>query len=852
MKTLALLIFVFLVVPGSGQLAWDGIPFSTRIEFATLLLFLVALVGKESRVVARNIAAVVSGHYLTRPLLIGLIILKFFTFAAAPFGSGFEACYRSLYHPLADPQACEKSYEGPFLRASGSDLGNVSRIDTTVDYGTNQFDWDLPFMNDYPRLGNLWLNRLPFQATYRTTLPSESESETLVPILSLGELSVTVSGKEVARSVNYDQLTMTVVPLNAEPADFVVNFRYRDDELDVPPDIPPPIRGPYARLKIGKPQDSADLLDISQILLAVSVDRSRESAPFEKLVITDRDDQTVPLQEDHTSDSAMKVGSGSGSLEFQVKFAAESMLRAPLTINAVRVGESESLGIIQTQDASWFQPNLVTASSLRPDVTLTSMLTTEPQLLDSWSPATRDDVSALLQIVLVAIDLGSLLVLIFFSVVLLRSVRGSGSVQALILALVTWLAVSPLYEQLPSWLGGGRELVIPYALICCLLIPLRRSIVRAPLPLLLPAASLLAHQKVSDHLFFNHLGEGQRWWGNLLYYWRDSDWFSAQGLGRQVFVSSSLQGGEDVFWLHIGSRYLAFLARFLLGENDILIGMISITLGFVAIWYLAARFASRHDGRLASLAAISVLFIGMIFIGDQLITAFGFLVSSEFPTWMTMFGLASVALSTTREFSTARAVALSGVTALMVQFRPNLFFVSLGFLSLLLSRMARGNREFFRRQVVWSLMVYGFVVSLSLLHNLYYGRQFVPFSGNASINYAFNWTDLLEQNGFSEAVGIVWAQVRTIMYWGVPDDPSYAIFFWGSQLMLGLVVILRLCTGVMHTRKSLVLLLPLTYIIPMLKFQYSSYYPRHIVAASLLCLVSAVLVWPTNTSKSTK
>jgi hypothetical protein len=39
-------------------------------------------------------------------------------------------------------------------------------------------------------------------------------------------------------------------------------------------------------------------------------------------------------------------------------------------------------------------------------------------------------------------------------------------------------------------------------------------------------------------------------------------------------------------------------------------------------------------------------------------------------------------------------------------------------------------------------------------------------------------------------------------------------------------------------------LLPVAYIAPMLKFQYSSYFPRFIVAASLLCLCSALLIWP--------
>ena len=38
MKSLALLVFLFLVVPGSGQLVWDGLPLSTRAELAPVIV----------------------------------------------------------------------------------------------------------------------------------------------------------------------------------------------------------------------------------------------------------------------------------------------------------------------------------------------------------------------------------------------------------------------------------------------------------------------------------------------------------------------------------------------------------------------------------------------------------------------------------------------------------------------------------------------------------------------------------------------------------------------------------------------------------------------------------------------
>ncbi|MGA1699480.1 MAG: hypothetical protein ACO4AZ_11460, partial [Ilumatobacteraceae bacterium] len=49
MKFLTVLVFLFLVVPGSGQLRWDGLPLSTRLEFATLALFTIAVLNRDIR-----------------------------------------------------------------------------------------------------------------------------------------------------------------------------------------------------------------------------------------------------------------------------------------------------------------------------------------------------------------------------------------------------------------------------------------------------------------------------------------------------------------------------------------------------------------------------------------------------------------------------------------------------------------------------------------------------------------------------------------------------------------------------------------------------------------------------------
>jgi len=88
-----------------------------------------------------------------------------------------------------------------------------------------------------------------------------------------------------------------------------------------------------------------------------------------------------------------------------------------------------------------------------------------------------------------------------------------------------------------------------------------------------------------------------------------------------------------------------------------------------------------------------------------------------------------------------------------------------------------------------------------------------------------------------------------VMYWRVPNDPSYMIFFWGSQLALVTSLVWRAIRHEFLRPATLVALLPLTYAAPMLVITLASYYPRLIVSASLLCLCSALVMWPENPRK---
>jgi len=352
---------------------------------------------------------------------------------------------------------------------------------------------------------------------------------------------------------------------------------------------------------------------------------------------------------------------------------------------------------------------------------------------------------------------------------------------------------------------------------------------------------VLATQKILEHVHYNHPTQRANWWGKLIYQYRDGDWFVARGNGRSIFLTGSLEANDSVFFSQAASRYLAFLSNFLLGENDVLIGLVSMTIGFIVVCLLAARFADRNNTT-SRLAATFVAFISLIFLGDQIIVAFAFFVSSEYPTWIAMLAITAFLINPTPEQRVWVTTTLAATLAALVHFRPNSAFVSVAVLLLLLVKTLKVRTDAGIRLAVWVVVSFAAVIPLSLIHNLYYGNTFLPFVGNASLAYAVVWSDVFRNGGFVGVLAVAWSQLRELMYWRVPNDPNHIIFFWGCQLLFIITLARRIRWRAMLRPVSLVALLPITYIVPMLKFHYHNYYPRLIVTSSLLCLVSAILL----------
>ncbi|MFM7081879.1 MAG: hypothetical protein ACKOYI_07975, partial [Actinomycetota bacterium] len=136
------------------------------------------------------------------------------------------------------------------------------------------------------------------------------------------------------------------------------------------------------------------------------------------------------------------------------------------------------------------------------------------------------------------------------------------------------------------------------------------------------------------------------------------------------------------------------------------------------------------------------------------------------------------------------------------------------------------------------------LVPFRLLHKLSYGESFVPFTANAGINYQFSWLDVLGIDDGDATWVAVWDQLRVMMYWNSVGNWSWALMFWGSQLLWVAVVVHRIRVGLAPRARSLLLLIPFGYALPMLKYQMGSYYPRHLVVINLSFMCAALMAWP--------
>lgn len=851
--------FTLLAIPGSGFLRFDGLPFSSKIEFALIAISSCILFSSEIR--KRFRIALSSNHGQTKrwinTILFAAIILKFLTFVMAPLGDGFESCYRSIYAPVKQEVRCEKSFEAPFLESDRVlNTDQITRMEPILKFGpsgdwinggASNTTWRLPFVNEYPRFETKWLDRLPFTAKFGSFI--EAKRDGYVPVQFVGEVSVSINGNIISAG-SYSQPAIILVPVPKGTSKFILDFKFADRDVTEIPDQPPQIRGPWAQLFVGKPMSMKSAMsDLMLNLRGWSVVQSKALAPNNFEVRNERGDvlaSAKPLKREDVAilfkskkleysgfDFSVR-GIDSRNPNMKVELVAiypdgsEVSLgklgypvQNPLDISTVEISQ-QAKSADTAFDAVWFSIDTQKKSPLKPTTLRFSR-----------------KVSLLFAMVDVLVMLGTFLILAISIVALKQKLIAAIRLSILVL-LGKWIL-----DFLPFDWWGFRSTVIPVLVAMLVGHSLRRN--NPPDLIGVIPVALAAIFGPTLYLARSFMGLGNApWWGFEFFRGRDSDWFVAQGYARRIFVDTSLNAGENLFYFQPATRYLVFIQHLLFGENDVLLGIL-MAVGLLTAAVFAARetlkyLVTKHEQLLITLFIVACFVI----FTEQIFLTFALAPSSEYTTWILIFVTFGVILQ--RSISQPVAIIATIMAALTAQFRPNQASGALFLFLLIQSELGTGEnlkRILDRFQL---LIVFAVTSSLSLIHNIYYGGQFLIFSNTGPLVSDFSYLSLLHIFSDDGARAIFLSKLGMYFNYGLSQTPL-SVSFWIFDILWLLAVAQTIWLKNCKFRTWIVLTFPLAYLVPQIPYEIRSYYPRHIVAAHLAFGLSGLYVLSRQSQK---
>jgi len=325
--------------------------------------------------------------------------------------------------------------------------------------------------------------------------------------------------------------------------------------------------------------------------------------------------------------------------------------------------------------------------------------------------------------------------------------------------------------------------------------------------------------------------------GQVLLRSAGNDPLSYESQAYSILYKGSLQGGESVFEYIPMYRYIKFLEHVLFGDGDVLYAAAQLAAFFGGVFWLF-RTAIGRVVPVARKILLIILGCSLIFLGGYYISAIIRDGLSEYDTWILLLWALPALYG-----QVGSAAILSGIVALAVSYtiRPNqvpgilwvLFLTALGS---------------WRKNAKAVLLAGGLALGIALLpllHNLWFGRQWVlsATSGGLSVNLILlpsTWLAFLR--GDPAATSTVREQIGMLFL--IADGPRS--LFPTLAVMAACFVCWVGVTGysiVRHKGSDLpILATPLFFLAVHFIFGVSTYYPRHIVAAYLSMAVVTALV----------
>lgn len=317
------------------------------------------------------------------------------------------------------------------------------------------------------------------------------------------------------------------------------------------------------------------------------------------------------------------------------------------------------------------------------------------------------------------------------------------------------------------------------------------------------------------------------------------DWLIYESGARKILSTGSLQGGEDVFSFVPGFRYASFLAHLLLGDGDFLVTVLWLSLLLGSVFGSTALILRGHRLTGPPLVMVTGAGLGLLALfGSERTLTHVFEGMAEVPTWA-LFPLAAPLLLMRAR---PRAWTVAGLAlGACVFMRPNqLIPAGLLFLVFIALNIRRSPRA-----VIGVTALFGFVCALPLIHNLYYGNEFVVFTGDASGHLTLTPIDLFRVPFDGEKATLFKDQFLGLLYL-TPQFQRFPDFGLGvlALQVLSVAAAARLVRDwrCSHWSDWATLAWPLLTFVSASMLTVFIYFPRHIIVVYAIAAASVAIV----------
>jgi hypothetical protein len=848
---------VALFAPSSQGSGFDGLPLSNSGEQATLFLILAILASNDCRQVLKRIFLQMSTMKWRASCLVILCItlLKVSLFAAYPIENAFTVCYRSLkvVDGMTTERQCEPTFEALFLPSNAS--GTVEKISfgfpyTKSDNGTVwSSNWDLPFVND-GRFVDDWdgsNERPPFRAIWTWEMEN-LKKDLKLPIAYRGEGNISVNNKSYVLKPIYRGTGEFLAPLEMGQNRIRLSVSF-----DSSPIGPSSYLGPFAAAAVFNPISAIDASRFE--LEGWSLNTNTNEIPKRiDVIVGYRVIQSILIDKDR-QDVAHVFQSGSPKVGFSAIVDSSEMVSSDgsaLLVAKFRTGKSVVLGRVNTS-GEFTEQNFAIGSIDR-------FAPSSDEFMENQDLLQVQETNALskwlgLLVGLIFLFLLAILALVFFKQLLENYRVTIWSTTGLLLLYL----LSKIDLQLSSDFRT-RE-VVSFAFAGVVTVVLVKIAKYSQEGVCISASALLIAGSSLILLKFENVGYRVYSWvsttqdfrslNQIVFRERFSDWVRYQSQARDMLHTGFLRGGEDVFYMQPGFRYVLYTFRRILGDGDPYVSSVFLFLivffGVRALNIGSARiFRSDWLQTLLLWGFISIAFswIFVWFISVQ---------ASEVGAWLAV--MAAGALLVRRMLTFSSSVTLFSLLAISVCVRPNHI---VGVFSLVFIVLFFKDKFLITgKMLLASVLSFLVILLLPLAHNWIYGGRLVLFSTGRP-GLIVPWGDFLDASSFPKVLDTLSNQFAKVAYLfpathqkgpsGIEDLPDFGISFQ-LYVAFGVIVFVAFATLFrlrrwrrLSTNFALIYIWPLMYLLSMLNVRIG-YQPKHTLIFYLsLFLASAVVI----------